>query len=104
MPIKFKVLITQSAERDVEAIYTFIAEDSPMRAQEFIAELEHQVKTLEHFPRRCSLIPENEILKAEYRQLIYGDYRTIFRIHKNFVYVLRIIHGSRLLEDSSLEA
>ncbi len=103
MPTKFKVLITQAAEQDVEEIYTFIAEDSPLKAQEFVAELERQVKTLEYFPRRCSLIPENEILKTEYRQLIYGDYRTIFKIHKSFIYVLRIVHGSRLLEDSSLE-
>ena len=50
------------AERDVENIWSFIAQDSPEEASRFIDCLEDQIATLERFPERCPLIPENEIL------------------------------------------
>lgn len=65
--------------------------------------LEKQIDTLESFPERCSLIPENEILGTHYRHLLYGNYRTVFRVAKNTVYVLRIVHGARLLDTSMFE-
>lgn len=104
MPIKFQVSITRSAEKDVEEIWTYIAADSPTEATEFILKLEEQVSTLERFPLRCPLIPENAILGTENRHLLHGNYRTIFRVSGRTVYVLRIIHGSRLLDSSMFEA
>lgn len=98
MAAKFQVEITPISEADIEDIWTFIAEDSPEAATAFILELEGQLTTLESFPERCPLIPENEILSTRFRHLIYGNYRTIFRIAGRTVYVLRVIHGSRLLE------
>lgn len=98
MAAKFQVEITPIAEADIEDIWTFIAEDSPEAATAFILELECQLTTLESFPERCPLIPENEILSTRFRHLVYGNYRTIFRIAGRTVYVLRVIHGSRLLE------
>lgn len=104
MPARFHVRITQSAERDVEEIWTYVAADSPIQASEFISQLERQVTTLEQFPQRCPLIPENEILGTEYRHLLYGNYRTFFRISGKTVFVLRIVHGARLLDSSMFEA
>ena len=34
---------------------------------------EAQIETLERFPERCPLIPENEILGTRYRHLLYGN-------------------------------
>ena len=70
MPAKFRVEITSTAEKDVEELWTFIAEDSPREAQKFIDQLEKQIKTLETFPERCPLIPENELLGTRYRHLL----------------------------------
>jgi plasmid stabilization system protein ParE len=103
MPTKFHVNITLSAEKDVEEIWTYIAADSPAEATKFILKLEDQVTTLEQFPQRCPLIPENALLGTENRHLLYGNYRTIFRIDGKAVYVLRIIHGARLLDSAMLE-
>ena len=103
MPKKFRVEITQSAERDVEEIWIYIGTDSPVQASEFIAQLEYQVSTLERFPQRCPMIPENEILGTQYRHLVYGNYRTIFRLFERTVYILRILHGARLLDSSMFE-
>jgi toxin ParE1/3/4 len=100
MPVKFDVEITPAAERDVEEIWTYIADDSPENATAFILRLEEQIDALEQFPIRCPLIPENDILGTTYRHLIYGAYRTIVRITGTKVFIVRIIHGSRLLDPS----
>jgi plasmid stabilization system protein ParE len=103
MPAKFRVRITRTAERDIEEIWNFTAQNSPPAAEQFIDRLEEQIETLEHFPERCPLIPENEILGTRYRHLLYGNYRSVFRIAKKMVYVLRVIHGARLLDSSMFE-
>lgn len=100
MPAKFRVRITRTAERDLEEAWTFIAQDSPEEAERFVARVETQIESLERFPERCPLIPENEILGTRYRHLVYGNYRTVFRIAGKVVYVLRVIHGARLLDTS----
>ena len=103
MPVRFKVRIARAAEMDIQAIWSFIAADSPANADRFILQMETQLNTLEHFHERCPLIPENERLGTRHRHLLYGDYRTLFRIARKTVYVLRVIHGARLLDDSFLE-
>lgn len=99
MPAIFKVEITPSAERDLEEIWDYIAHDNPGNATAFMLRIEEQICSLEQSPERCPLIPENQILGTSYRHLIYGQYRTIFRISVDTVYILRIIHGARLLEE-----
>jgi len=94
MPARFKARITRAAEIDIQAIWSFIAADSSANADRFILEIERQLKTLEHFPQKCPLIPENERLGTHYRHLLYGDYRTLFRIAGKTVYLMRVIHGA----------
>jgi toxin ParE1/3/4 len=36
-------------------------------------------------------------LGTEYRHIIYGNYRTVFRIEGYRVIILRVIHGAQLL-------
>jgi plasmid stabilization system protein ParE len=103
MPAKFRVSLTRAAESDIEQAWSFIAQDSPEAADKFIGRLEQQIETLEIFPNRYALIPENQILGTRYRHMIYGDYRTVFRVAKRTVYVLRVIHGARLLDATLFE-
>ncbi len=88
----------------MDEIWTFIAHNSIDEANRFIHKLERQLKTLRRLPGRCPLIPENDLPDKQYRHLIYGNYRTVFRISgRRTVYVVRIIHGARLLDTSMLE-
>jgi len=98
MHAKYQVEITPTAENDVETIWEYIAADSPEAATRFVSELVSQAGKLESFPEHCPLILENEQLGTRYRHLIYGSYRTIFRITDKTVFVLRVIHGARVLE------
>jgi plasmid stabilization system protein ParE len=103
MAANYRVRITQSAERDLEEIWSFIAADSPEEADKFIKQLETQAASLEPFPERCALIPENEFLGARYRHLLLGNYRIVFRLTGAVVLVMRIIHGARLLDARMFE-
>jgi plasmid stabilization system protein ParE len=100
VPAKFLVKITRVAEADLEEIWDFIAHDSPGAADRLLEELDRQVASLERFPERCPMIPENTLMGTAYRHLIYGEYRTIFRASGRTVLVLRVVHGARLLDSS----
>jgi plasmid stabilization system protein ParE len=103
VPKEYRVEITRSAERDAVGIYEQIERKSSQRAAKWFAEIERQMHTLSRFPTRCPVIPETDEIGAEYRHLIWGNYRTIFRIEGSIVYVVRVIHGARLLDPSTLE-
>ena len=98
MPATFRVEITPAAEADIVDIWEYIAQDSPGNAATFVLSLEEQIAALEQFPERCPRIPENEILGTTYRHLVFGAYRTIYRITAERVIILRVIHGARLLD------
>jgi len=103
VPRKFRVDITEAAEADVANIWEYIAQDKPDAATAFVLRLEEQIGTLERFPERSPLAPENELLGTAYRHLLYGNYRTIFKIVGSRVIILRVLHGARLLDTGILE-
>jgi len=95
---KYKVNLTQHAQNDLEHIFDYIAADSIKNAANFILKLEEKVYSLDAFPGRHPLIPENEYFGTDYRHLIYKKYRIIYRIIERSVFILRIIHGAKLLQ------
>ena len=94
----YKVFITENAQDDLRHIFSYIAEDSVNNAKKFVSELEDRINTLSSLPERASYIPENAFLGTEYRQLMHGKYRVIFRIDKKEIFILRVVHGSKLLD------
>lgn len=95
---KFRVEITGIAESDIKDIFRYIASDNPAAADHWVNEIERQIDSLEKFPSRCPVIPESQELGKEYRHILYGNYRTIFRMEGSRVIIMRVIHGARLLD------
>jgi toxin ParE1/3/4 len=98
MPKKFRVEITETAEKDIADIWDYIARDSNEAASKFILLFEEQIERLENLPERCPMIPENDILGTKYRHFIYGAYRAIYKISGSRVIIMRVIHGARLFD------
>ena len=94
---KYLVEITKVAERDATSIFAYIARDNPVAAVKWIEEIERQIDSLETFPERSPIIPETRDLEKQYRHLIFGNYRTVFRIQGSRVIIMRVVHGARLL-------
>ena len=84
-------------------IWEYIAQDKADAATAFVLRLEEQIRTLERFPERAPLAPENELLGTAYRHLPHGNYRTIYKIVGSRVIILRVLHGARLLDTGILE-
>ena len=99
MTKRYKVNLTQLAQKDLEQIYYYIAADSINNATNFVLELEKKIYSLESFPDRQPLIAENEFFATYYRHLIYKKYRIIYRISGKTVFILRVVRGSVLLKD-----
>jgi plasmid stabilization system protein ParE len=94
---RYRVEITQTAEVDLRKIYSYIASENEKAAVAWIREIDRQIGSLEQFPLRCPVIPESLELGKEYRHILYGDYRTIFKVENLQVTIMRVIHGARLL-------
>jgi plasmid stabilization system protein ParE len=95
---KYKVNISLNAQKDLEHIFFYIAEDSINNAKKFILELEKKIYSLDTFPERFALIPENIFFGTSYRYIVHKKYRVIYKIADNSVQILRVVHGAKLLD------
>ena len=95
--MSYKVLLTHSAERDLEAIYDYIAEnDSQANANHVLDKLMELAESLATFPERGSYPKELLALGIrEYRQAHFKPYRLIYRISGKQVIVYLIADGRR---------
>jgi plasmid stabilization system protein ParE len=88
------VEITALADANLEEIYLRIRPDSPGRAAESRKGLLKAAQSLDLFPERCPLAPESGP-ELGIRQLVYGEYRVLFTVAKETLYVLHVRHGAR---------
>ena len=95
---KYKVLITKIAEEDIRHIFEYILSDNPQSTERWKDEIRSQIASLKEFPKRCSIIPEAGDIGINYRHIIYGDYRTVFKIEDNTVFIMRVFHCASLLD------
>lgn len=95
--MRYEVLLTEGAERDLEAIYDYIAEtDSPANAGYVLDQLLEVAESLATFPERGSHPKELLALGIqEYRQAFFKPYRLIYRIIGQQVFVVLMMDGRR---------
>lgn len=97
MPTRFQVDVTASAERDLVAMRDHIAADNPAAARKWVAAVARKIGSLGRFPLRHPVIPEAALLGVDYRHLVTGSYRIVYRVAEERVIVIRVIHGAQLL-------
>lgn len=95
--MRFEVLLTEDAARDLEEIYDYIDEyDDPAKAVHVLERLESAIESLATNSRRGSYPKELLALGIrEYRQVFFKPYRMIYRIVGRRVYVYLIVDGRR---------
>ena len=86
-----RVTLSPLAERDLEAVGDYIAEDNPSRSLSFIAELRTQCGTIARAPEAYRARPE---LGEGIRSCAHGNYVIFFTATKARVTVVRVLHGS----------
>jgi addiction module RelE/StbE family toxin len=97
-----KVHWTNTAEGHLDAIFNYIAQNSPEYAKCMVDRITRRSQQIAEYPlsgRRVSEYDFNQI-----REVIEGSYRIIYHIKSDQVDVLAVIHGAMNILHSSEEA
>jgi len=80
---------------DLDEISEYISKDSLEIATIFIQEIFEKVENLSTYPYMGRTVPDQSNEKV--RELIHKNYRIIYEIKDDFIKILIVIHGSRIL-------
>jgi addiction module RelE/StbE family toxin len=94
-----KVHWTDAAERHLDAIHAYIAQDSIDYAKRVVDRLTRRSEQIAEFPFSGRRVREYDI--DQIREVIEGPYRIIYHIKPDQIDVLAVIHGSMNILSSS---
>ncbi len=87
---------TDQAEDRVYDIASYIALDSLVEATKWVDNIFDYVKRLENFPESGRPVPELAS-RENLRELVFKNYRIIYRIEKSTVYILTVRNYKQIL-------
>jgi toxin ParE1/3/4 len=90
-----KIIWSPLAIDRASEIAEYIALDKPSAADKWITTVFSKVEQLAASPGIGRIVPE--IGDEQFRELIYGNYRIVYRIEKKQVSILTIRHGKQIL-------
>jgi len=94
---RYETILTEDAERDISEIFDYIAEHDSLGAANHVLDRgERAIDDLSSFPERGSFPKELIALGIrDYRQVLFGPYRLIYRVIGTSVYIYLIVDGRR---------
>ena len=92
----FRVVWSQRAVHDLEAIADFIADDSPAYASIVVRNIVNRIRTLSQFPRSGRKVSEFD--DENIREVVVYSYRIIYQVLSEQVLIAAVIHGKRILQ------
>ena len=87
---------SSTAQNDLNEIIDYIAQDSLEFALSFYDLVMEKLENLTEFPNIGRKVPELE--DPHIRELIFRNHRLIYRFLGDRIQIIRIIHGSRILD------
>lgn len=87
-----RVALLPRADRDLDDIYDWIAEDDPDAAARHVQRLTAAALSLRDFPMRGMARPE---IGESARSLVVGRYLVLYRVEDGRVEIVRFVHGAR---------
>jgi toxin ParE1/3/4 len=96
-----EIIWTPQSLDDLQRLLEYIAFDSPVTACRFAERIVGRVEQLSDHPLSGSVIPEDD--DGVYRQLVQGNYRLIYRVAGDRVFIIAVQHAARLLQVDELE-
>ena len=90
-----KIVWSPLALDRVAEISDYIARENVSAARSWIDAIFTKAKRLEKFPKSGRAVPE--IRRSSIREIIYGNYRIIYRIKKGQLAILTVRHGKQQL-------
>ena len=90
-----KVLRKPQAEADLIEIWTYIAQDSPTRADKLLDEIDEKSQTLAQSPFIGKVRDE---LGPKIRSFPIGNYVLFYQPIEDGIEIIRVLHGARDIE------
>ena len=90
-----RIVWSAAARDNLRRIVSYIRADAPAYARAFALRLGARVTQLESSPESGRFVPED--LSQTYRELIFGNYRIVYRHSASTVTIVTVIHGARIL-------
>lgn len=88
-----KVTWTEVAWSDLEEAANYITKDSPHYAAAFVREARDATRSLTYLADRGRVVPEFD--NPSIRELFVRNYRIIYQVTEQTVYIIGFIHGAR---------
>jgi toxin ParE1/3/4 len=90
-----KVLRKPQAEADLIEIWTYIAQDSPTRADKLLDEIDEKSQTLAQSP---FIGKARDELGSKIRSFPIGNYVLFYQPIEDGIEIIRVLHGARDIE------
>ncbi len=87
---------------DVEAIRDFISRDSPAYGALVAARIVGAIERLALFPESGRIVPE--LRDPALREVLWRNYRIVYRCRPGWVEIATVFHGARLFPSEGLQA
>ena len=95
-----RILWTDPALADLNAIADFIALDKPLAAAKLVRKVFKSTDLLAYFPESGRVVPE--LPELAYREVIVKPLRVIYRVEGKVLYIVLVQRGERQLQTARL--
>ena len=86
----------------VSEIAEYIARDNPEAAKSWVDTVFEKMASLKSYPENSRVVPE--INNRAIRELIYGNYRIVYRVDEKRISILTVRHGKQILPVDEIKA
>lgn len=91
-----RLIWTDLAIDDLKSIHDFISLDSKVYAKRLVSKILKKIEQLQLQPQSGRIVPE--FSDENIRELIEGNYRLVYKIIGDKIFIVRINHSARLLK------
>ncbi len=97
-----KIIWSPLAVDRASEIAEYISQDNLSASAKWVENLFEKVQLLKSSPMSGRMVPE--IQRKDIRELIYGNYRIIYRLETKTVAILTVRHGKQILPIDEIKA
>lgn len=95
-----KIVWSPLAVERVSEVALYLADDNPSAAERWVDSIFKETERLKKFPILGRVCPE--VGKKEIREIIFGNYRIIYRVEEKEIIILTVRHGKQILRTDEL--
>ncbi len=96
-----KIIWSPLAIERVAEIARYIAQDNPTASRQWVESIFAKVELLQSIPAGGHRVPE--VNREEIREVIFGNYRIIYRAAPSDISILTVRHGRQILPMDEIE-